>query len=87
MAEYQILYWKDLPAQVRARDGSAQAKQVLPERFQQAIDARATREGATDSEAYLAGWRWGDWQSREGAVQDVLRQVVAELEGDPSGSR
>ena len=80
MAEYQILYWKDLPAQVRARDGSTQVKQVLPERFQQAIDARAGLEGATDEDAYLAGWRWGDWQQREGSARDVLDHVVTELE-------
>src|SRR6059036_497302 len=80
LAEYQILYWKDLPSQVRARDGSTQIKKALPERFQRAIDARATIEGATSEEAYLAGWRWGEWRSRDGAAQRVLDQVVAELE-------
>ncbi|PYV17275.1 MAG: hypothetical protein DMG07_06230 [Acidobacteria bacterium] len=81
MAEYQILYWKDLAAQVRARDGSSQVKKVLPERFQQAIDARAALEGATDEDSYLAGWHWGDWHTREGDAATVLESVVAELEG------
>lgn len=80
MVEYQILYWKDLPSQVRARDGSTQVKQVLPERFQQAIDARATLEGATDEDSYLAGWRWGEWRSREGTAREIVDRVVAELE-------
>jgi hypothetical protein len=80
MAEYQILYWKDLPAQVRARDGSRQIKKALPEHFQQAIDARAMLEGATDEESYLAAWRWSEWHSREGDAQTVLDQIVAELE-------
>jgi hypothetical protein len=80
MAEYQILYWKDLAAQVRARDGATAVKRVLPERFQQAIDARATLEGATDEEAYLAGWHWGEWHTRPGDAETVLNQIVAELE-------
>ena len=80
MAEYQILYWKDLPSQVRARDGSTQVKRSLPERFQQAIDARATIEGATSEDSYFAGWRWGEWRAREGTAQRVLDQVVAEIE-------
>ena len=54
---------------------------MLPERFQQAIDSRAMIEGATDGDAYLAGWRWGEWHSREGSAQEVLDAVVAELEG------
>ena len=80
MAEYQILYWKELAAQVRARDGAAQVKKALPERFQQAIDARATLDGAADEESYLAGWHWGEWRKRDGDAESVLNQVVAELE-------
>jgi hypothetical protein len=80
VAEYQILYWKDLPAQVRTRDGVTQAKKVLPERFQQAIDARAMLEHSTDEESYLAGWRWSEWHARAGDAQTVLDQVIAELE-------
>jgi len=81
MAEYQILYWKDLAAQVRARDGVTQVKRMLPERFQQAIDARATLEGAVGDDAYLAAWHWGEWHTRPGDAGTVLNQVVAELEG------
>ena len=80
MAEYQILYWKDLPAQVRTRDGVTQVKKVLPERFQQAIDARAMMENSTDAESYLEAWRWSEWHARAGDAQTVLDQVVAELE-------
>jgi Virulence factor len=80
VAEYQILYWKDLPAQVRTRDGVTQVKKVLPERFQQAIDARAMLENSTDEESYLAGWRWSEWHARPGDAQTVLNQVIAELE-------
>jgi Virulence factor len=80
VAEYQILYWKDLPAQVRTRDGVTQVKRVLPERFQLAIDTRAMLEEATDEGSYLAAWRWSEWHTRAGDAQTVLDQVVAELE-------
>lgn len=80
MAEYQILYWKDLPAQVRVRDGARQLKRRLPDRFQEAIDARAMLEGATDESSYLDGWRWSEWRARGGTAEEVLERVVAELE-------
>ena len=80
MAEYRVLYWRDLPSQVRVRDGQAVENRALPDRFQQEIDRRAMREGARDEEAYLEGWHWSDWQRREGTVELVLDQVTSELE-------
>src|SRR5438552_3069030 len=43
MASYQVMYWKHIPSQVKAWDGEAEAKRMLPDYFQAAIDAYATR--------------------------------------------
>jgi hypothetical protein len=59
MAERQIVYWRDIPAQVIVRRRREAAKRELPERFIQAIDRCAMDVGARDSETYLADWRKG----------------------------
>ena len=80
MTRVQVLYWQDIPSLVRATapDGSLVSRQ-LPETFQQEIDRVAMEQGLVGSDAYLEQWRWGDPEEREGAVNDVLDAVEAEL--------
>ena len=59
MAKLTIVYWRDIPAQVIAKEKRTAAKRVLPERFVKAIDRAAMRSGARDTDAYLAEWRRG----------------------------
>ena len=51
MASYQVMYWKHIPSQVKAWDGEAEAKRMLPDYFQAAIDAYAMKDGSTDMDA------------------------------------
>ena len=80
MARYQIMYWKDFPAQVKAEDETGTVKIMLADRFSQAIDAAAMAEGSTDSSAYLDGWDWSSEQERNGNAKDVAEAVAADLE-------
>jgi hypothetical protein len=74
------MYWKHIPSQVKAWDkGGDEAKAMLPDYFQAAIDAYAMKEGSTDMDAYLDGWRWGPVEQREGSPQDVVAALVGEL--------
>jgi hypothetical protein len=80
VTEFQVTYWRDLPSLVVAREGDAVTKSPLDPRFQEAIDEAAMRLGATDSDAYLAGWTRGEWTPAEGSGPEVCERVVAELE-------
>jgi hypothetical protein len=81
MAHYRVLYWRDIPSQVKAWDEDGnESKELLPKRFQVAIDARAMEVHATDAESYLAGWRWGPEEEREGSAKEVVRSLAAELD-------
>ena len=80
MAKYQVMFWKHIPAQVKAWDDGGEVKRMLPDRFQAAIDAFAMKDGSTDMEAYLEGWRWGDAQERSGAAEEVATEIVRELD-------
>jgi hypothetical protein len=52
-----VIWWRDIPAQVTAKEGRRAARAQLPERFQEAIDAAAMRAGLVGTDAYLAEWR------------------------------
>ena len=80
MANYQVTYWKHIPSQVKAWDETGDVKGMMPDRFQVAIDAYSMKEGSTDMDAYLEGWRRGLVEVREGTPAEVLAAVIAELD-------
>lgn len=80
MASYQIMYWTDIPVQVRAKGAGGRAKALLPERFQEAVDLAAMAVGWIGSDEYTDAYRWGDEQERDGTAQEVVDAVVAEIE-------
>ena len=82
MSEYQITYWRDIPSLVAAREGDETAKTPLPQRFQEAIDEAAMRLGESDADAYMAGWRRGEWTPADGSPAEVAERIAAELEAD-----
>ena len=53
MAKYQILYWKDNPAQIKAFDGTRAVSRQLPERYQLEIDRLAMELGLAGGDEYL----------------------------------
>ena len=79
MASYQVMFWKHIPSQVNAWEGEATAKRMLPDYFQAAIDAYAMKDGSTDMDAYLEGWRRGPVEERPGTPDEVLDALVDEL--------
>ena len=79
MASFQVLYWKHIPSQVMAWEGEDKAKRMLPDYFQAAIDAYAMKDGSTEMDAYLEGWRRGPVEERAGTPNEVLNAVVEEL--------
>ena len=81
-ASYQILYWRDIPAQVRTRLGGERVTRPLAERFQEAIDAAAMRANATSTDDYLEEWRTSAWQPGEGDPANLADRLVAQLEAD-----
>jgi hypothetical protein len=79
MSEYQVLFWREIPSMVTARDATGEVSVRLPQRFHDAIDDAAMRVGATDTEAYLAGWHWGPVQEQPGGAREVAEAIAADL--------
>lgn len=80
MATFQILYWHDIPLQVRAGERRDRVSGELPPRFQAAVDQAAMTAGLTGTDAYLEGFTWGERQTREGSPADVMAAIIAELD-------
>jgi hypothetical protein len=77
---FQVLYWHDIPLQVRAQAGRSRAGKPLSDRFQAAVDSVAMAADLTGTDAYLDLLRWSDPQSREGEPAEVAEAVAEELE-------
>ena len=57
MPKLTTVYWRDIPAQVIAKERRENAKIVLTERFAEAIDKAAMRANMAGTDAYLEQWR------------------------------
>lgn len=80
MTTYQIMYWHDIPIQVRAGGRRERASIELPARFQEAVDSAAMAAKLTGTDGYLAGFNWSEPDERDGTPQEVARSVAAEIE-------
>jgi len=80
MAQYQILYWQDIPSQVKAWDDFDEIKIELGPRFADRIDRSAQSQGLTSTDDYLAQWKWSEELERSGTAQEVADAVKKELE-------
>ncbi len=57
MAKLTTVFWRDIPAQVIAKERRDTAKAVLSDRFAEAIDKAAMRAQMAGTDAYLEQWR------------------------------
>ncbi len=87
MAVYQILYWKDIPAQVRVFKGRRPVSHPMPNRFQAEIDRAAMEAGLAGSDDYLDQWEWTEKMERPGEPEAVLNALVQELEAEYKDKR
>ena len=76
MPELTVIWWRDIPAQVTAKDGRASARAQLSDRFQEAIDAAAMRAGLIGTDAYLGEWRREVRECGEGLEAEVTEEVA-----------
>ena len=85
MTTYQVLYWRDIPAQVRVFGGGRPLSRQMPDWFQQEIDRVAMRDGLTGTDAYLDEWHWSEkreWTGGESEAGDVAEALLKQLEDE-----
>jgi hypothetical protein len=80
VATYKILYWKEIPTQIRVEDESDTVDLRLDDRFLALIDAQAMKDGSAETDAFLAAWHWSEEEERKGSAQEVAEALKAEIE-------
>jgi hypothetical protein len=63
MAIYKILYWQEIPTQIKAEDESDDVTVMLDGRFMAQVDILAARRGLQSADDYLAQWKWSEERS------------------------
>lgn len=79
-AKFQVLYWQNLPSEIKAWDNFDEVKISLPNRFAEMIDASAQKQGFIQADSYMAHLRWGEEAERPGTPREVAEAVKRELE-------
>jgi hypothetical protein len=80
VATYKVLYWQEIPTQIRAEDDLDEVTLMLDGRFMQYVDILAAKRGLQSEDDYLAQWKWSAPEERAGAASEVAEAVRAELE-------
>jgi hypothetical protein len=79
MATCKVLYWQEVPSQIKVEDDEGDVTLLLPDRFQERIDKLAAERGLGGADDYLAQWRWSEEEDRDGSAQAVAEAVRDEL--------
>ena len=87
MAELQVVFWRDIPAQVLVGRGRKAVKRVLEERFEQAIDRAAMKAGMAGTDDYLSEWRKSDPITVEGEGEEAAERYASQLEAEYDQAR
>jgi hypothetical protein len=78
--QVRVLYWQEIPSLIRVTaDDGTQVSRQLPDWYQQEIDRVAMEQGLVGSDAYLEQFAWRELEPRDGAPNDLLDAVEAEL--------
>lgn len=81
MAQIITILWRDIPAQVTARQGRKKASIQLDDRFQIAIDKAAARAGKETTDDYLAEWHRESSECSDD-LQTEVEAAAARLEAE-----
>jgi Virulence factor len=80
MANYKILFWQEIPTQIKAEDDLDEVTVMLDDKFMAQVDILAAKRGLQSTDDYLAQWKWSEEEEREGSAHEVAEALKAELE-------
>jgi hypothetical protein len=80
VAIYKVLYWQEIPTQIKAEDDVEDVTVMLDGRFMEQVDILAAKRGLQGADAYLAQWKWSEEEERPGSAREVAEKLKVELE-------
>lgn len=78
-SQISILYWKEIPVQVKAENDSTSVSLPLEHRFQEAADAIAMMDGSYGGDEYLDAWEWGDSVPSDLAPEAAVNELAERI--------
>ncbi len=82
MPKLTIIYWRDIPAQVMAKERRQSAKVQLTPRFEAAIDRSAMRAKMSAADDYIGEWRRGEAMPCGDDMDKAVAQTAAKIEAE-----
>ena len=79
MAKVRVMYWKEIPVQVKAEDETGGVSRPLNDRFQQAVDAISMLDGSSGGDEYLMGFEWGEYSEVPGSADEAASAEAERL--------
>src|SRR3984885_14044461 len=80
MTTYKILYWQEIPTQIKAEDESEDVAVMLDAKFMAQVDILAAKRGLQAADDYLAQGKWSEEEEREGSAREGAEAGKTELE-------
>jgi hypothetical protein len=80
VAVYKILYWQEVPTQIKVEDEVEDITEMLDGKFMLQVDILAAKRGLQAADDYLAQWKWSEEAERAGSAREVADALKAELE-------
>ena len=80
MATYKILFWQEIPTQIKTEDDIEEVTMMLDDKFMAQVDILAAKRKLQSTDDYLAQWKWSEEQQRDGSAHEVAEALKAELE-------
>jgi hypothetical protein len=81
MPDLTIIYWRDIPAQVMAKQGRQRTRHRLSDRFQHGIDRAAMRAKKLSADAYLDDWH-RETTKLIGEMDALVQETALRLESE-----
>ncbi|GAB4449991.1 MAG: hypothetical protein Kow0031_32460 [Anaerolineae bacterium] len=79
MATYKIMYWQDIPVQIKVDGDGESVKLQVDDNIMTVVDAAAMKQGLIGSDEYTEQFRWSKKAERPGSAQEVARALQQEL--------
>ncbi|MCP4008893.1 MAG: hypothetical protein GY726_05185 [Proteobacteria bacterium] len=81
MPDLTIIYWRDIPAQVLAKQGRQRVRHKLSGRFLEGIDRAAMRAKKIDTDSYLEDWHRKTVKD-SGEMETLVQETAQRLESE-----
>ncbi len=80
MVKIRVMYWKEIPIQIQAKDEDTTKNHQLSDKFQTIIDKVAMVDGSYGSDEYLDGWSYGPEINLNMDINDSIKFISVKFE-------